>query len=131
VLEAVDATMKSIRTALDRTSVDIASLEQQYAAIEQQINDINRAMYGLESRDSMGIKPANISSRISYAMTTTWSSTYGPTKQHIEQLGFALEGLDKVTKQLADLHKNTIPSLQKAIIEAGGPWTNGAPVITN
>lgn len=129
VLESIDATMKSVRTALDRTSGDIASLEQQYANIQQQINDINLAMFGLESRNFMGIKPANISSRIGYAMTTTWSSTYGPTKQHIEQLGFALEGLDKVTMQLAQLQQKTIPSLQQAIIDAGGPWTVGAAVI--
>ena len=89
------------------------------------------ALYGLESRNRMGIKPANISSRLGYAMTATWSSTYGPTKQHIEQLGYALEGLDKVTKEIAQLQQSAIPRLQKAIVDAGGPWTMGAPVIAN
>ena len=131
VIASIENTMKSIRTALDKTSGDTATLEKQYADIQAEINAINLAMYGLESRAQMGISPANISSRLGYAMTVTWSSTYGPTKQHIDQLGYALEGLDKVTKQITELQQQAIPSLQKEIIDAGGPWTIGAPVIAN
>ncbi len=131
VVASIENTMKSIRTALDKTAGNTATLEKQYADIQAEINAINLAMYGLESRAQMGISPANISSRLGYAMTVTWSSTYGPTKQHIDQLGYALEGLDKVTKQITELQQQAIPSLQKAIIDAGGPWTIGAPVIAN
>ena len=131
VLGNIEKKMKAIRSALDRTAGDTAALEKQYADIQGQINAINLALYGLESRNRMGIKPANISSRLGYAMTATWSSTYGPTKQHIDQLGYALEGLDKVAKQIADLQQKSVPSLQKAIIDAGGPWTMGASVIAN
>ena len=75
----------------------------------------------------MGIKPANISSRLWYAMSATWSS-YGPTEQHIEQFNFALDGLDDVSKRLKSLQDENLPSLQQAIIDAGGPWTSGGPV---
>ena len=75
----------------------------------------------------MGIKPANISSRLSYAMTATWSS-YGPTEQHREQFGYAMEGLDAVGKRLKALQEETFPGLQQAVINAGGPWTSGATV---
>jgi len=62
-------------------------------------------------------------------MSATWSS-YGPTEQHKEQFKFALKGLDSVAKQLKKLQEKAIPKLQKAIMDAGGPWTKGAPVPT-
>ena len=74
-----------------------------------------------------GIKPANIYSRLWYAKSASWSS-YGPTEQHIEQFGYAIEGLDAVTKRIKVL-QGKLPELQQAVIDAGGPWTSGAPII--
>jgi hypothetical protein len=121
-------TMKDIRTALDRTPGDISSLETQFAHIQTESNAINIELSGLKSRNQMGVKPANISSRLSYAMSAVQSS-YGPTKQHREQLGYALEGLDSVSKRVNTLQETVIPKLQNAIGAASGPWTAGSLVI--
>jgi hypothetical protein len=67
-------------------------------------------------------------SRLRYAMSAVRSS-YGPTQQHREQFGYAVEGVDAVIKRLSVLQQNAMPTLQQAIIKAGGPWTTGAPVI--
>jgi predicted nucleic acid-binding Zn-ribbon protein len=128
VLESVSDKMEAIRTALDRTPGDIASLEKQYADIQTEIQAINVELYGLESRNRMGIKPANIESRLSYAMTATWSA-YGPTRQHREQFAYALEGMNAVSERIKALQETAVPALQQAIVEADGPWTSGAPVI--
>jgi hypothetical protein len=61
-------------------------------------------------------------------MTVTWSS-YGPTQQHKDQFEYANKRLNSVSKQVSTLQQDTIPSLQQAVIDAGGPWTVGAPVI--
>ena len=129
-LRGLTKTMKSIRTALDRTPGNIATMESEFANIQKEINAISYELYGLNSRNQMGTKPANISSRLSYALSAI-SSSYGPTQQHKEQFGYALDGLDKVGKRLNVLQLSTIPALQKAIVDASGPWTVGAPIASN
>lgn len=129
VLSNLSKTLKIVRTAINNTPGNIADFEKQYAEISKEINEINAKMYGLKSRNRMGTKPANISSRLSYAMSASWSS-YGPTKQHIEQFGFATGALGEVESRITKLQEASLPSLQSAIINAGGPWTPGAKLIT-
>jgi photosystem II stability/assembly factor-like uncharacterized protein len=127
LLEQVTNTLKAVRTAIDRTSGDVAGLESQYAVIKDEIHAINVELSGLESRNRKGAKPANIYSRIGYAMSAMWSS-YGPTQQHVDQLGYASEGLNTVSQRVKALHETNLPALQKAVVDADGPWTVGAPV---
>lgn len=129
VLDSVKETMKTVRAAIDQTPGDISGLESQYAAIQDELNGINLALSGLESRNRMGAKPANISSRLWFASSAVWSS-YGPTAQHREQFGFAKEGLASVISRIKAIEEDTLPALQSAIIKADGPWTKGASVIT-
>lgn len=129
VLKEIDGSMKLIRTAIDRTQGDISALEKQYAALKAELNAIDLALNGLESRNRKGAKPANINSRFGYAMSAMWSS-YGPTQQHLDQLGFASQGLDDVVKRVKALQETSVPAMQTAIIDAGGPWTVGAPIVS-
>lgn len=129
VLKELAQTMKAVRTALDKTPGNITGLEKQYADIQNEMNAIDEELNGLDARERMGIKPANISSRLGYAMSAL-NSSYGPTKQHREQFGYAMDGLNAVSKRVLTLQENTVPALQKAIVEANGPWTSGTPVIT-
>ena len=128
VLKQLKETMGLLRTAIDRTPSDVKSLEAQYAAIQDEINEVNKVLFGLSSRDKMGIKPANVLSRLGYARSALGSS-YGPTQQHKDQLGYANDGLDDVVKRIGTLQR-AVPSLQQAVVNAGGPWTTGLPVIT-
>jgi photosystem II stability/assembly factor-like uncharacterized protein len=129
-LKSLSEQLKLLRTAIDRTPGNIAALEAQYANIKTEIDAVNIELTGLKSRDRKGTKPANISSRLGYAMSGVRSS-YGPTKQHKEQFGYAIEGLNAVSKRIEALQANAVPALQQAVITEGGPWTEGAPVITN
>lgn len=129
VLGELKKTMKTLRTAIDRTPGNIESLETRYADIQSEANEIHFDLNGLNSRNRMGTKPANISSRLGYAMTAAWSS-YGPTQQHKEQFSYATKRLDSVSKRVKELQESTVPNLQKSVIDAGGPWTTGAPLIT-
>ena len=129
LLKDIAKTMQDIRTALDRTPGNITPLERQFANIQTESNAINVELSGLKSRNQMGVKPANILSRLSYAMSGVQSS-YGPTKQHREQLSYALEGLYTVSKRVKALQENAIPKLQNAIVEASGPWTSGATIVS-
>jgi photosystem II stability/assembly factor-like uncharacterized protein len=130
ILKELASTMKAIRKALDQTPADVSSLELKFAAIHTEINAITQELSGLKSRDQMGVKPANILSRLSYAMSAVGSS-YGPTKQHREQLSYAENGLKEVSQRIKLLQEVTIPALQNSIITASGPWTKGATISAN
>lgn len=128
VLTQLKDTMALLRTAIDRTPNDVAKLEAQFATIQDEINEVSRAFYGLKSRDKMGIKPANIMSRLRYARSALGSS-YGPTQQHKDQLSYAQDSLDSVVTRISALQNTAVPKLQQAVVDAGGPWTTGLPVI--
>jgi photosystem II stability/assembly factor-like uncharacterized protein len=128
VLNDINKTMASIRIAIDRTPGDIATLEKQYFDIQAEINAINVTLFGLKSRDRKGTKPATVTSRLRYAMSAV-NSSYGPTKQHKEQLGYALDELNPVINRISTLQKSTLPALQKAMDKAGSPWTTGSLLI--
>ena len=130
VLGQVKETMALLRVAIDRTPSDVSQLEAQFASIQSEINDISKAFSGLESRNRKGIKPANIMSRLRYARSALGSS-YGPTQQHKDQLGYAEDELNHVIARIKTLHETTLPALQQAVVNEGGPWTAGIPVIAN
>ncbi|MEP2653299.1 MAG: glycosyl hydrolase [Paraglaciecola sp.] len=130
VLKQVKETLTLLRIAIDRTPSDIAQLEADFASIQSELNDINKAFSGLESRDRKGIKPANILSRLRYA-SSALNSSYGPTQQHKDQLGYAEDELNQVSARIKTLHETTVPALQQAVVNEGGPWTAGIPVIAN
>lgn len=128
-LKGVEKRLKDLRLAIDNTPRNIAALESSLAELQAEVNAINFELDGLKSRERKGAKPASISSRLGYAMSATWS-TYGPTQQHKDQFGYALAGLEDVSKRVKVLNESSVSALQQAVIDAGGPWTQGASVIT-
>ncbi|MBU2979332.1 glycosyl hydrolase [Alteromonas sp. C1M14] len=130
VLKQVKDTMALLRLAIDRTPSNVAELESQFATLQGEINDINKAFNGLASRDRKGIKPANIMSRLRYARSAL-NSSYGPTQQHKDQLGYAEDALGQVTARIKMLQETTVPALQQAVVNEGGPWTTGIPVVAD
>lgn len=130
VLKQIKETMELLRVAIDRTPSDVSQLEAKFASIQSELNDINKAFSGLASRNRKGIKPANIMSRLRYARSAL-NSSYGPTQQHKDQLGYAEDGLNQVIARIKALHETTVPALQQAVVNDGGPWTAGIPVIAN
>lgn len=128
ILKEISKTMEAIRVAIDRTPGSIVELEKKYADIQAEVNALNIELYGLKSRDRKGAKPANITSRLGYAMSAVGSS-YGPTSQHQEQFKIANEGLNAVAKRINTLQESSLPELQNAMSKAGSPWTTGTPLI--
>jgi len=128
VLKDVEKTLDVLRVAIDRTPNDVASLEAKLESATQELNAINLGLYGMESQNRMTAKPANVASRLGYASSALWSS-YGPTQQHKEQLAIALEEFEAMHKRLKTLSGKTVPALQKAVVDAGGPWTKGSPIL--
>ncbi|WP_417451429.1 VPS10 domain-containing protein [Kordiimonas sp.] len=119
--------LEGYRTALDRTA-DRAALETQYAALRAEIFSLEEALDGKRSRDQMGAAPATISSRVGFAKFSS-STSYGPTPQSREQLGYALEAFTGVKARLETLLDTTVPAFEKALMDAGAPWVRGAATL--
>lgn len=117
--------LKLLRTAIDRAPADVTALEAMYGAVRDEMFAIKHQLNGLEAQDGMGATPATVMSRLSYAGSAAWGS-YGPTKQHQEQFGYALEGLEGAMARLTKLAETDLPALRAALAEAGAPWTPGS-----
>ncbi|MBO6505766.1 MAG: glycosyl hydrolase [Kordiimonadaceae bacterium] len=116
-----------LRTALDRTPADTAALEATYESIRSEMETLVNELTGLRSRQGMGATPATVMSRLQYASSADWGS-YGPTQQHREQFGYAMEGLDDITARTAALVEGRMQEFRAALAEAGAPWTPGAAI---
>ena len=114
-----------LRLALDRTPGDVAALESSYAQIRSEMQALGDSLNGLSSRSGMGARPATISSRLQYVSFSS-NNSYGPTAQHREQLGYAVEALDDAVARIATLVEETVPAFRKALLAAGAPWTPGS-----
>ena len=104
-----------------------ASLDNQWHAIRAELFELEEMLGGLNSRQQKGSTPATIGSRLFHAMFGA-SSTYGPTKTHKEQFGYAMEEYAGVRARLDVFVRETIPAFQKALEAAGAPWTPGAAI---
>lgn len=126
-IEDLQGKLGIYRDALDRTA-DRGALEAQFAAIRAELFSLDEALNGKKADDQKGAEPATISSRVSFAKGSS-SSTYGPTPQSHEQLGYALEAFADVRRRLETLMNDTIPSFERALDDAGAPWVRGATIL--
>ncbi len=124
-LDGLRENLGLMRTALDRTPDNTEALEATFESIRTELEAITNELRGLQSRQGMGAAPATVSSRLQYASSAGWGS-YGPTPQHREQFGYALEGLAEMTSRITTLMDETVPAFQAALLEAGAPWTPGS-----
>ncbi len=116
-----------LRTALDRTPANTAELEATYESIRSEMEALVNELTGLQSRQGMGATPATVMSRLQYASSADWGS-YGPTQQHREQFGYAMDGLNGVVARITTLVDETVPAFRAALAAAGAPWTPGTAI---
>ncbi|NNE66176.1 MAG: hypothetical protein HKN33_06385 [Pyrinomonadaceae bacterium] len=128
VLRDMGMKLALLRAAIDRTPGDISALEKSFFAVRDELNAINNDLSGLSSRARMGARPTTTATRIQRA---GFISSYGPTKQNREQFAYGLQGLKQAIDRINTLKTRSMPELQKALIEAGAPWTPGSTIPAN
>jgi len=123
------AKLKLYRMAIDRASGG-ATLEGQYNMIRAEVQALDEALTGSNAARRKGTTPATITSRVNYAArsgsTTYDPTTYGPTTQSHQQLGWAMEAFVDVRGRLSVLTGATVPAFENAMESAGAPWVKGA-----
>ncbi len=115
------------RKAVDRSLVADAALDDRWQAMRTELFELDAALNGMKIRQRKGSTPATVNSRLFYVMLGA-TSTYGPTKTHKEQLGYAVTEFTVVKDRLNIFVGETLPAFQKALEEAGAPWTPGAAI---
>lgn len=129
-LNALDTKIEQLEVALARTRTDAGGdLYGQWAAARAEIYALDEQLGGNKSRGAVGeLGPKTVRNRLFTVARGVRLSTYGPTPTHLEQIGYAEEEFTQIRARVNTLLDDTIPTLETAVIAAGGPWTPGAPV---
>jgi len=69
-----------------------------------------------------------VANRLSFVITGTNFSTYGPTPSHVEAMDMAEGQFADVKARLVRLTEETVPAFERALVDAGAPWVPGMPL---
>ncbi|MFK8012203.1 MAG: hypothetical protein AB8B80_09200 [Marinicellaceae bacterium] len=121
--------LKSIRIAMDRSSVISDELEYKYEQLRKSVFESDNILNGYKfSRglNAMGAAPATLSDRlfmIEFARANTW----GLTNTQKQQMAYVKEALVLLQPKLNNLRKKEFPALKEALLNAGAPWIPAGP----
>ena len=118
----------ALRTGLARSTAAAGDLDQQLYALDQQLFDIEEQISGKPSMETLNESQHTISGRVFVVMIGVGRSTYGPTPTHERSLEIAEQRFGDVRTELNEIVEQRIPELERALFDAGAPWTPGSPV---
>jgi hypothetical protein len=115
-----------IKRAIQETPAADAQLMGSAVSIEKQLNEILRELRGdivLRARNE--ITPTSISERVNDIVNEQRMSIARPTETQIEQYRIASRDFEQELAKLRALIETDLARLEKAMEQAGAPWTPG------
>ena len=129
VLNDAITKLKLMEAALERTPGNTGNLVQQLYDLKQELFAIDEQMNGNRSKNEVGEKNnPTVLSRLNNTIYGSFSSTYGPTETLKRNLEIAGAQFTKLKGALDNMINVKIPSVEKALIDAGAPWISGQPI---
>jgi len=126
-LSEVDKRVGHLKTALERTRAAPESLDDRWAEIKSEVQDLQTMLRGRPAERELGVTaPDTMRDRMQRAMIGTALSTYGPTQTHRQAVEQAEESLATFRERLVELRAETLPQFEAALYEAGAPRAPGA-----
>jgi len=127
----VDVTMSSFNkaskrlVALEKATIYMAkepgAIEKEISNLKIKMQSLEQKLYGNASKREIGEKDGkSVSFRLSVAQRG-FSTTYGPTKMHMESLDMAKALFDKLKPDIDTFATVDIPALEKQLLDAGVP----------
>jgi Mg2+ and Co2+ transporter CorA len=114
-----------IKVALNDAPKADYQLKKDINAIEKNIKDIERRLYGDRSLSKREFEQApSCYSRIGSIVYGLWRSTSAPTNTQKEQYEIAAEEFGPILDDIKQLKKD-IEAVEQALEKAGAPWTPG------
>jgi len=125
-LNDITERVSKMKVALSNTPEAPRDLMKQARAIEDQLNEIQIAFYGdpTISRRS-GNQPPSLTRRVRNLVYSHWSSTSAPTQTMKTQYQISGREFEIQMDKLRQLVQTEIHKLERAMEEAGSPWTPG------
>ncbi len=121
--------VEAMKTALTRAAIAPGKLNTKLHDTHMALLEIEEDLRGNQSKNEVGEKnDPTVFSRLGVAMMGTSYATYGPTPMHKENLKIASDEYNKIEAKLVQIMKEEIPEIEQALIEAGSPWIQGAPL---
>ncbi|MFK7788213.1 MAG: glycosyl hydrolase, partial [Phycisphaeraceae bacterium] len=118
--------LEAIRATLDRSIVDSPDLAKEVRLMERRIAGMQERLSGNQRRGMANDQgPVSIERRLSVVQIGTGYSLHGPTPTHLESFAIAREALAGMTAELRELVLTDLPRLERALEDAGLPWTPG------
>ncbi len=112
-----------LQTALSRAPAAPGNLDKQLYNLRHTLLKLDGQLNGNRSKQQVGEKnKPTIDYRLRFAMSSMWSSTYGPTPTHKRSLEIAKTQFSKFKIVLEDILNVQLPKLEKALQDAGAPW---------
>ncbi|MCB1634329.1 MAG: hypothetical protein KDI51_07025, partial [Xanthomonadales bacterium] len=127
-LPLLEQRLGDLQVALARSQAG-GELDRQLEAARQQFFAL-RDQLGGDPNKALVKEPqaSTISDRYFHAYLGVAFSTYGPTPMHQRSLDIAEREYAQWRAQIEQLGQQTLPALEQALIDAGGPWTRGQPL---
>ncbi len=118
--------IEDIKEALHRTPAATSDMMKQARSIENQTKEILRALRGDRSISRRNEnQPPSIIDRVNIIVGGQWRSTSAPTQTMRDQYRIAGEEFEPHLPKLKELMEVDLKKLEKAMEEAGSPWTPG------
>ncbi len=129
VITEARSRLDAMATALERSSAPAGALDAELHAISQRLHEIAEQLQGKQSMQQLNEPQGpTIGQRMFVAMIGTGRSTYGPTPTHEMSLEIAEREFSEVRSELSDIVEGRIPAVERALQDAGAPWTPGSSI---
>jgi photosystem II stability/assembly factor-like uncharacterized protein len=126
MMSNINNRMSHIEKAIFSIAGETSKLEADYKAIEDKMYAIRKTLNGdnLAGRLDKG-SPFPISARIGWLTYEMWNSTSAPTQTQKDALRLASTDFKPVLNQIRSIYEQQLPALEKALEDAGAPYTPG------
>jgi photosystem II stability/assembly factor-like uncharacterized protein len=126
ILKETLSRVEAMRVALSRTPTAPGDLDGQLYELRQTLLAFDEQLNGNRSKREVGEKTKpTVNSRLSFAMTGSRLSTYGPTPTLKRSLEIAQSQFAGLKLEFEHILNEQLPAMEKALQEAGAPWVEG------
>jgi photosystem II stability/assembly factor-like uncharacterized protein len=118
--------LRYMKAAIKRSEQPIGNFSSTLKAIEDQLNDVQTAMYGDAVKRRLDIdQPPSPASRLGSIGWEQKYSTATPTKTHRDSYAIAKEEITRIKATMERLFNEDIKALEQQLINSGAPYTPG------
>jgi conjugal transfer/entry exclusion protein len=126
LIDDIENRLNKMRVAAKSVKEDNVNILSDIQGVQSRLNDIKISLYGdrLSSRLDIDRSPS-ISDRINSAVYGTISATSTPTQTHRDGYQIAREELEPILREIQQIFKREIVSIENVLDRVGAPYTPG------